>query len=43
MTPTASSSPTTPREIGALLSAAHCRRNAAGWSIAFLGLRQGEA
>lgn len=31
------------REIGALLSAAHGRRNGARWSLAFLGLRQGEA
>jgi integrase len=31
------------REIGALLEAAHGRRNGARWSLAFLGLRQGEA
>jgi integrase len=30
-------------EIGDILSAAHARRNGARWSLAFLGLRQGEA
>lgn len=30
-------------EIAALLTAARCRRNGVRWSLAFLGLRQGEA